>query len=46
MPLIFLTLSPKVFLFLFYLFSFGQYTYLNENFKNIVVLRVFVIFLE
>jgi hypothetical protein len=27
MPLIFLTLSPKVFLFFLYLFSFGQYTY-------------------
>jgi hypothetical protein len=29
MFLIFLTLSPKVFLFFLYLFSFGQYAYLN-----------------
>jgi hypothetical protein len=36
MPLIFLTLSPKVFLFIFYLFSFRQYTYLNQNFKKIL----------
>jgi hypothetical protein len=34
MSLIFLTLSPKVFLFFLYLFSFGQYTYLNQNFAK------------
>jgi hypothetical protein len=44
MPLIFLTLSPKVLLFIFYLFSFRQYTYLNQNLKNLAVLRVFSIF--
>jgi hypothetical protein len=44
MSLIFLTLSLKVFLFFFYLFSLEQYTYLNQNFKNLAVLRMFVIF--
>jgi hypothetical protein len=44
MPMIFLTLSPKVFLFFPYLFSFGQYPYLNQNLKILVVLRVFDIF--
>jgi hypothetical protein len=46
MPLIFRTLSPKVFLFLFYLFSFGQYTYLNQNFNILQYLGCLLFFVS